>query len=195
MSDPVCVVAEPQRAMSLLDPVRQRILEALGEPASAVALADRLAVPRQRLNYHLQELKKHGLVLPVHDKERGSVREIVWRRTGDSFAISPEAIGRLGSRPEHVQDRFSSAYQIAVASQAIADLGRLRDDAAAAGKVLPTLSLEVDVRFASAAARSTFAQELTDTIAALVQKHHDARARGGRTFRFYLGGYPRPAAD
>lgn len=194
MSD-VFVVAEPERAMSLLDPVRQRILEALAEPASAVVLAERLAVPRQRLNYHLQELKKHGLVVPVHDKERGSVREIVWQRAGDSFAISRDAIGALGSRPELVHDRFSSAYQIAVASQAIADLARLRDGAAAARQVLPTLSLEVDVRFASAQARNAFAQELTDAIAALVQEHHDARARGGRTFRFYLGGYPRPAAD
>jgi DNA-binding transcriptional ArsR family regulator len=195
VSEAVHVVAEPERAMSLLDPVRQRILEALTEPASAVVLAERLDVPRQRLNYHLQELKKHGLVLPVHDKERGSVREIVWRRAGDSFAISREAIGELGTRPELVHDRFSSAYQIAVASQAIADLARLREGADAAGKVLPTLTLEVDVRFASAAARSAFAQELTDAIALLVQKHHDARARGGRTFRFYLGGYPRPAAD
>ncbi len=40
--------------MSLRDPVRQRILEALAEPASVVTLAERLAVPRQRLNYHLQ---------------------------------------------------------------------------------------------------------------------------------------------
>ncbi|MBL8752663.1 MAG: helix-turn-helix transcriptional regulator [Planctomycetes bacterium] len=195
MTDAVHVVAQPERAMSLLDPVRQRILEALAEPTSAVELATRLGVPRQRLNYHLQELLRHGLLSVVHEHERGSVRERVYQRVGGSYAISREAIGALGSRPELVPDRFSSAYQIAVASQAIADLAQLREGAAAAGQVLPTLSLEVDVRFASASARSAFAQELADAVATLVEKHHDARARGGRTFKFYVGGYPRPAAD
>lgn len=193
MSDAVHVVADPERAVSLLDPTRQHLLEALAAPASAAALAERLRLPRQRLNYHLQELLRHGLVEVLHEKTRGSVQERVYRRAGNSFAISSEAIGALGSRPELVQDRFSSAYQIAVASQAIADLATLRAGAAAANQPLPTMTLEVDVRFADAQARSAFAQELADAVAALVQKHHDERAPAGRTFKFYLGAYPEPA--
>jgi hypothetical protein len=59
---------------------------------------------------------------------------------------------------------------------------------------LATLALEVEVRFADAESRSAFAQELADAVAALVKKHHDDKARGGRTFRVYLGAYPKPAA-
>ena len=108
--------------------------------------------------------------------------------------ISPNALGALGSRPERVQDRFSSAYQIALASQAIADLASLRSGAAAAGQALATLSLEVDVRFADAERRSAFAQELSEAVAALARKYHDENASGGRTFKLYLGCYPKVTA-
>ena len=188
------VVSEPERAQALLDPTRQRLLEALDEPASAAELAQRLALPRQRLNYHLHELQRLRLVELARERTRGSVHERVYRRTGARYSISPEALGPLATRPELVADRFGSAYLIAVASQTITDVARLRDAAAAAQQALPTLSLEVDVRFASAAARSEFAQELANTLAALVAKHHDDTAAGGRTFRFCVGGYPKPAA-
>jgi DNA-binding transcriptional ArsR family regulator len=190
----VDVVADAARAAALLDPTRRRILEALAEPASAAGLASRLGLPRQRLNYHLRELARLGFVAPTHERTRGSVQERVYRRTSDSFAISREALGALGSRPELVADRYSSAYLIALASQAIADVAAQRERAAAAQQTLPTLSLEVEVRFADAAARAAFAAELADTVAGLVQKHHDERAPNGRTFTFFVGAYPKPTA-
>jgi DNA-binding transcriptional ArsR family regulator len=189
-ADAVDVVTDTVRAQVLLHPTRLLILEHLAEPGSAASLARRLDLPRQRVNYHLRELEQQDLVALVEERTRGSVSERVYRRTGDSYAISIDAIGRLGSSPDTVHDRFSSAYQVALASRAIADLAELRAGAAKAGQALPTFSLEVDVRFADAAARSAFTQELADGIAALVRRYHDERAPQGRTFRFYLGAYP-----
>ncbi|HEX5051910.1 MAG TPA: helix-turn-helix domain-containing protein [Planctomycetota bacterium] len=193
MNEAVRVIADPGQAQALLDPTRLQILERLGSPASAAGLAQQLDLPRQRLNYHLRELERQGLVSLLHARQRGSVTERVYQRAGDSFAISVDAIGALGSRPANMQDRFSSAYQIAVASQAIADLAALRAGAAAAQKTLPTMTIEVDVRFADAAARSSFAQELADAVAALASRYHDESAPDGRTFKFYLGAYPKPS--
>ncbi len=192
MTTEVDVVAEPDRAQALLHPTRLAILEQLAEPGSAAALARRLDLPRQRLNYHLRELEEQGLVELAEERERGSVRERIFRRTGDSYAISIAALGKLGSSPDTVHDRFSSAYQIAVASQAIDDLAVLRAGAAAAGKKLPTFTLEVDVRFRDAEARNDFTEELARATAELAQKYHDAAAPEGRTFKFYVGAYPRP---
>ena len=194
MSEAVQVIADVEQAQTLLDRTRLRILEQLGTPASAATLARQLDEPRQRLNYHLHELERHGLVEIEREQQRGSVTERIYRRSSTSYSISIAALGALGSRPEHVPDRFSSAYQIAVASQAVADLAALRAGAAAAKKALATMALEVEVRFADAASRSAFAQELADAVAALVQKHHDEKARGGRTFKVYLGAYPKPSA-
>lgn len=192
MSEAVLVIAEPEQARAMLHRTRLEILERLGQPGSAASLARAMELPRQRINYHLRELEAQGLVEIERENQRGSVRERVYRRAGDGYAISTGALGGLGTRPEQVQDRFSSGYQIAVASQAITDLAALRAAAAAAGKPVPTLSLEVDVRFADAAARSAFTQELADSIAALARKYHDDRAPDGRAFKFYLGAYPRP---
>lgn len=192
MAVAVDVIEEPRRAQVLLQEARLRLLENLAEPASAAALARRLDLPRQRINYHLRELLAHDLIELVEERRRGNVVERIYRRTAESYAISTAALGELGTSPKDIQDRFSSAYQIALASQAVRELATLRAGAKAAQKKLPTFALETEVRFASAAARSAFADELAAAIADLVRKHHDEKTKGGRVFRFYLGAYPRP---
>lgn len=193
-TEPVEVVADRDRAQVLLHPTRLQILERLTEPSSAAGLARQLGLPRQLANYHLRALAHEKLVALVETRTRGSVRERIWQRTGDSYAISIGALGALGSSPDTVHDRYSSASQIAVASEAIHELAALRAAAAKAGQRLATLSLDVDVRFADAAARSAFAQELADAVAGLVRRYHDARAPRGRWSRCYLGIYPRAKA-
>ena len=188
----VDVIEDAERAQALLHPARLELLENLAEPGSAAALARRLGLPRQRINYHLRELEGQRLVELVDEKRRGSCVERTFRRTGRSYTISTAALGDLGTTPADIQDRFSSAYQIALASQAVHDLGALQSGARAAGKKLPTFTLDVEVRFASAAKRNAFAEELADAIADLVCEYHDEHAPRGRAFRFYLGAYPRP---
>lgn len=192
---PVDVIDEPRRAQVLLHPARLELLEQLAEPGSAAGLARRLGLPRQRVNYHLRELEAQRLVEVVEESRRGNCVERVYRRTGGAYAISSAALGRLGSSPEDVQDRFSAAYQIALASRAIRDLGGLQEGARRAGKKLPTFALETEVRFASPETRHAFAEELSEAVAALVAKYHDDEAAGGRVFRFHVGAYPRPRAD
>ncbi len=189
---PVEVIGEPERALVLLNPMRLALLEGLADPGSAADLARRLDLPRQRINYHLHELVEHRLIEVVEERRRGSVVERSYRRTGRSFAISTAALGRLGTDPDAIQDRFSSDYQVALASRVVSELGLLQSAAHAARKKLPTLALAVEVRFASAARRNAFAQALSNAVAELVREYHDEDAPGGRAFRFYLGAYPRP---
>lgn len=192
MAVAVDVIEDARRAQVLLHQTRLRLLEHLGEPGSAAALARKLDLPRQRVNYHLRELEGQRLIELVEEKRRGNATERIYRRTGSAYAISTAALGGLGASPAAIQDRFSSAYQIALASQAIRDLAVLQVSARAAGKKLPTFALAVEVRFASAAKRNEFAAELAADVADLVRKYHDEKAPKGRTFRFYLGAYPRP---
>ncbi|MFF1797942.1 ArsR family transcriptional regulator, partial [Kitasatospora sp. NPDC058263] len=46
---------------------------------------------------------------------------------------------------------------------------------------------DAEVRFASAADRAAFAEELSRTVAALVGRYHDESAPGGRTHRVVVG--------
>lgn len=195
MSVAVDIVREPERAQALLDRTRMQLLQQLGTPSSAAGLARTLDLPRQRINYHLRELESQRLVELVEEKKRGSVTERIYRRTGDSYALSPAVLGPLAVTPEQFQDRFSVAFQVALASRTIRELEELQRGAALANKKLPTFAAETEVRFASPEKRAAFAAELTQAIASLVTKYHAADVEGGRSYRVQLGAYPRPTAS
>lgn len=184
------VVREPGRAGTLLHPARLELLGRLAEPDSAAGLARRLGAPRQRINYHLRELEREGLVELVEERRKGNCTERVVRATARSYLISPEALGPVGADPAFVRDRFSAAYLAATAARVIRDLATLGARAARAGKRVATFTLHTEIRFASAAHRKAFTEELSNAVAALCAKYHDERAEGGRRFTFVVGAYP-----
>ncbi len=184
------VVASAERAAALLDPLRRRLLLELREPDSAAGLARRLRLPRQKVNYHVRELEKQRLVELVGRRRRGNCTARILRATAQAYVIGPSALGGLGADPATVRDRFSAAYLVAVAARAVQDVGELGARAEKAGRRLATLTLEAEVRFASADARAGFAEELARAVARLTGKYHDAKAPGGRAFRFVVAGYP-----
>lgn len=186
------VISSPGRAAMMLDPLRLRLLEGLREPDSAAGLARRLRLPRQRVNYHLRELEKQRLVELVGRRRRGNCTARILRATARAYVISPAALGGVAADPASVQDRFSAAYLLAVAARALRDVGELDARAQQAGKRLATLTLETEVRFASAEARAAFAEELAAALARLTARYHDDHATGGRAFRFLAFGHPAP---
>ena len=188
----VDVVAGAAPAVAMLHPIRMRILAALRQPTSATGLAERLGLPRQKVNYHLRELERHELVELVEERRKGNCTERILRATAHYYVISPKTMGELAADPSEIRDRFSSAYLTALVGVALEDLGELRRRADRAGKKLPTFSLQTEVRFASAEQRAAFTEELAGQVARLVTKYHDGESKGGRRFRFLLGAYPDP---
>lgn len=184
------MVAGASRASVLLKPMRMQILDALREPGSASTVARQLGLARQKVNYHLRELEKAGFLEEVEERRAGNCIERIVRAKATHYLIDPEVLGSLAADPDAIQDHFSSTYLVALAAQAIRDLGALREKAAAAKKRIATFSLQTDVRFATAADRQAFAEELANTVARLVAKYHDDDAEGGRNFRLFLGAYP-----
>src|ERR1700689_299933 len=180
-------------AAVLLRPLRASILEMLVEPQSAATVARRLSVARQKVGYHLKELEKGGLVELVEERKSGNCVERLGRAAGRAYLVSAEALGSLSHGALEATDRFSSAYVVAVAARAIRELAGLRRAADETGKRLATLTLETEVRFASAVKRASFAEELAREIARLTAKYHDASAPRGRTHRIFSFAYPRPA--
>ncbi len=184
------LVQDARSAAAMLDPLRLRLLGELREPDSASGLSRRLRIPRQRINYHLRELEKRHLLELVGERRRGNCTERMVRATARAYLISPDALGPLAADPDNIQDRFSSAYLVAVAARAIRDVGMMRSKAEKAGKKLATMTLESEVRFSSAADRNAFAEELAAQVARLASKYHQADAPAGRSFKFVVAGYP-----
>ena len=79
---------------------------------------------------------------------------------------------------------------LALAARLVRDVGSLLVGSRRAGKRLATFALDGEVRFASAADRASFAEELAHAVAGLVAKYHDDAAEGGRPHRIVVAIHP-----
>ena len=189
----VDVIADPASAAAALDPVRARLLAELREPASAAALASRLGVSRQRINYHLRLLEKHGLVEVAGTRAWGGLTERQLVATAAGYVVSPEALGAAASIPRRATaDRMSAAYVVALAARVIAEVGGMARNAVRKQKRLLVFGLDTEIRFGSPADRAAFADELTATVNRLAAKYHDERTPDGRWQRLMIAIHPVP---
>jgi DNA-binding transcriptional ArsR family regulator len=186
----VAVIEDPAAAGVSLDPTRARLLAELAEPGSASTLAAKVGMPRQKVNYHLRALEEHGLVELVEQRRKGNMTERVLRATAASYVISPVALSPLAPDPARSPDRLSARWLLAVAAKLVRDVGALVTGGAKAGKRVATFALDGEVRFASAADRAAFVEELTAAVTALVSKYHDEQAPGGRDHRVVVAVHP-----
>ncbi len=192
----VAVIESTDKAAAALQPLRLSLLERLAQPASASALARDLGMTRQKLYYHLNALLKAGLVERVEERRKGNCIEVIMRAKARAFVVGPSALREVGADPQKVQDRFSWSYLVALCAKAIAQLAILRRGADAEGKQLATLAIESEVRFASAKARSAFANEIATSFAQIASKYHAPDAKEGRTFRVFACAHPQlPASE
>jgi DNA-binding transcriptional ArsR family regulator len=178
------VIEDPAAAVVALDPVRARLLAELTVPASAAALAARVGLARQKVNYHLRTLEAHGLVEPAGERRWGGLTERLLVASAASYLVSPAALGRVEA------DRLSARYLIALGARMVREIAGLARSAERTGKRLATLSLDTEIRFASAADRAAFADELAQAVAALVGKYHDESAPAGRRHRVVVAIHP-----
>lgn len=187
------VIQEPGAAVVALDPVRARLLAELREPASAAALALRVGLTRQKVNYHLRQLEAHGLVEPAGTRRWGGITERLLVASASAYLVSPAALGEASTNPARTRDRLSAAYLIALAGRVVREVGGMARTAAREDKRLPVLAIDADVRFASPEDRAAFGDELAAAVTRLAAKYHDANAPDGRWQRVLATVHPVPA--
>jgi DNA-binding transcriptional ArsR family regulator len=178
-------VEEPEKVRLALSPIRRRLLELLREPSSATQLAAALDLPRQRVNYHLRELEKAGLVELVEERRRRGFTERILRASAD-LIVDPGVMGRAFTQ---IQDQYAAEHLVEVAAGTVRDVARMQTAADADGKRLLTFTLETEVRFADPGDVHRFTDALT---AAMQQVVEEFDSEGGRTYRLIAGGHPAP---
>ncbi|TWT11546.1 helix-turn-helix domain-containing protein [Reyranella sp. CPCC 100927] len=191
----VDVIADPAAAAVALEPVRARLLAELAAPASAAALAARLGMARQKVNYHLRTLEAHELVHVAEERQWGGLTERLLVASAASYVVSPEALGPAAADPKRNADRLSASYAIALAARIVREVGDLWRRARAADKRLATLSIDTEIRFASAADRAAFTRDLTQAVTALAARYHAASAPDGRPHRLIVVAHPTPGGS
>ena len=183
------VIESAEAAAAALDPVRARLLSELAVPASAGGLAARVGITRQKINYHLKALEEHGLVELFEQRRHGGITERVLRASAASFVVSPAAVSATAADPDANDDHLSVRYLVALAGRLVREVGALARRANASGKGLPTLTIDTQIGFQSAADRAAFADDLTAAVLDLAARyHHD----DGRPHRLVVAAHPLP---
>lgn len=188
----VDVIEAPAAAALAMDPIKARLLAELSQPASAAALAGRVGLTRQKVNYHLRALEDHGLVEPAEERRWGGLTERLMIATASSYVVSPAALGSMGADPKRDGDRLSASYLIALAARIVREVGALWRNARQEDKRLATLSIDTVIRFRSPTERAAFTADLADAVTALAARYHDESDAGARPHRLVVASYPAP---
>lgn len=183
------MIEDPAAAAVALDPIRARLLAELVLPGSAAAVAARVGISRQKVNYHLHALEEHGLLELAEERKRGGITERVLRATAASYVVSPAAVDSSAADPDRTADRLSARYLVALAGRLLREVAGMASRAQATGRRLPTLTIDTVIGFRSAEDRAAFAEELTSAVLELAARyHHD----DGRPHRLVVAAHPRP---
>ena len=185
----VRTIADPVALQSLSHPLRVRILDALREPDSAAAVARRLGEARQKVNYHLKELERTGLVVRTGDRRSGNFVENLYRSSARTLVVLPRATWSDPRRLAAMADQLSIENLVTLGERLARDATVLLDRAAFDGAKIASAAVEADLTFASEAERAAFLDEYLAAIGALVKKYG---SKSGEPYRVAVAVYPNP---
>jgi len=186
----LAVIEDPIAAGVSLDPIRARLLAELTVPGSASSLAPVVGQTRQKINYHLRALERHGLVSLVEERRKGNMVERVLQASAASYVISPSALRGMAPDPDSAPDQLSASWLVAVCSRTVGEVGELLRRASRTGRPVATFAVDASMEFASAADRAAFAVELSEAVEGLVSKYHYGGSPRGRMHRLVVALHP-----
>jgi DNA-binding transcriptional ArsR family regulator len=180
-------VRDAETLQALAHPIRVQILESLREPASAATVARRIGLPRQKVNYHLKELERAGLVQQIDERRVGNFIECVYRAVARTFLVSPEVAWADGRRLETMQSQHSLETLVMLGERLQRDAASLLDRAAFDGAQIASVSVSAELSFENEKQRQAFLNEYLETLAPLLERYG---SKTGAPYRVVLAAYP-----
>ncbi|MGQ0803517.1 MAG: ArsR/SmtB family transcription factor [Actinomycetota bacterium] len=192
MAGRVHVLEDIESLQTLCHPLRVRILEALREPGSSATVARQVGESRQRVNYHLKELERAGLVEPTGERRSGNFIETLYRAVAESFVVSPQVAWSDPRRVEALRHQHSLEKLVTVGEQLQRDAASLLDRAAFDGEEIASAAVEADVHFADEKARAAFLEEYFTALRGLCERYGAPR---GAPYRIVMAAHPAAGID
>jgi DNA-binding transcriptional ArsR family regulator len=192
VAQPVHVVEDIEALQVLGHPLRVRILELLREPGSAATVAREVGETRQKINYHLKELERVGLVEPVGERRSGNFIETLYEAAGRSFLVSPQVAWSDPRRLDTLRQQHSLENLVMVGAQLQRDAISLLDRAAFDGEQIASAAVEADVHFADENDRAAFLDEYLAAVQKLCDRYGSS---AGLPYRVVLAAHPVTETD
>src|SRR5262245_7358439 len=187
MAAGLAVIETPDELAAITHPTRLRILDALRVADSAAALVGRRGRARQRINHHVRELAKVGLLVEAGERRKGNFVEQLYESAGGTFVVSARVTWSDGARLRAIADQVSLHNLVEFGERLQRDAALLLDRAAFDGEQVPSAAVEATVRFADAQTRAAFLEEYLALTSRLVEQY---AAPEGVAFTVALAVYP-----
>jgi DNA-binding transcriptional ArsR family regulator len=188
----VASVADLDTLQTLANPMRLRILALLREPGSSAALAREIGEPRQKVNYHVKELERAGLIQRVGERRNGNLMESLYQAVAATFVVSPRLAWNDPRRTHALAEQVALENLVAVGERLQRSAALLLDRAAFDGEQIASAAVEAEVRFADEAQRTAFLSEYVAAVGPLLKKYG---AADGDPYRLVLAVHPDPTSD
>jgi DNA-binding transcriptional ArsR family regulator len=192
VAQPVHVVEDIEALQVLGNPLRVRILDLLRAPGSAATIAREVGETRQKVNYHLKELERVGLVEPAGERRAGNFIETLYEAVGRSFLVSPRVAWSDRRRVDALRQQHSLENLVMVGARLQQDAITLLDRAAFDGEEIASAAVEADVHFADEQDRAAFLEEYLAAVQELCDRYG---ARDGLSYRVVLTAHPSAETD
>jgi DNA-binding transcriptional ArsR family regulator len=187
VADGTVVLETPGQLAAVTHPTRLRILDVLRVADSAAGVARTLGEPRQRINHHVRELAKVGLLVEAGNRRKGNFVEQLYEATAGTLVVSPRLTWGDGARLRAIADQVSLQHLVEVGERLQRDAAGLLDRAAFDGAQIPSATVEGTIRFPDAEARAAFLEDYLTLTARLMEQHG---ASEGEAFTVVLVAYP-----
>lgn len=174
---------------AIAHPTRLGVLDALRAPDSAAGVARTLGEPRQRINHHVKELARVGLLRSAGERRNGNFVEQLFESVAGTFVISPRLTWSDEHRVRALRDQLSLEHLVSFGERLQRDAAALLDQAAFDGAEIPSAAVDTEIRFADSEARAAFLDDYLELVAALIDRH---ATTDGPTFRVGLAVHPVP---
>jgi DNA-binding transcriptional ArsR family regulator len=165
------VLDTSEQLAAIAHPTRLRILDALRVADSAAGAARRLGEPRQRINHHVRELARAGLLVEAGERRKGNFVEQLYESCAGTFVVSPRLAWGDGVRLRALASQVSLEHLVEVGERLQRDAADLLDRAAFDGVEVPSATVETTIRFADAGARGAFMDEYLSLTARLIERY------------------------
>ncbi len=189
-------VADGTRALELLRPLRLEILKLAREPVSASELGERLALPRQRVNYHVRQLARSGFLRRAGRRRKRNMFEQRYAASARGILLSQELLGAVAADWREIPDAASAGYLLALSGEMQSDVARASREAEKGARRISTLSFKSQFRFETPEQLDAFSGALRRAVTEVIARHTSAYRRPdgtdapGTPYRLVLGSYP-----
>ena len=198
VANPVEWVEDAAKAVVLMHPMRLQIVRLAVAPMSASELADRLGLPRQRVNYHVRELARAGFLRRSGARRKRNLIERLYVASARSYMLGPGVLGPAAPAADALTAANAPevTHLMALAARTQAEVARAAKSAMRRSQSMPLLTASTEFRFATAKQRADFVSALTAALARLVEDHTqplhgpDGQPAPGRPHRLVLFCHP-----